>query len=63
MEARILSVSDTVEAMVSDRPYRPAQGVDTALAEVEKNKGIFYDADVAETCLKLFREKRFSFPA
>ena len=63
MEARILSVSDTVEAMVSDRPYRPAQGVKTALAEIEKNKGIFYDADVAETCLKLFREKRFSFPA
>jgi PAS domain S-box-containing protein len=63
MEARILSVSDTVEAMVSDRPYRPAQGVQAALAEVEKNKGIFYDVDVAETCLKLFREKRFSFPA
>jgi PAS domain S-box-containing protein len=63
MEARILALSDTVEAMVSDRPYRPAQGVKTALAEVEKNKGIFYDADVAETCLKLFREKRFSFPA
>ena len=62
MEARILSVSDTMEAMVSPRPYRPAQGPKTALAEVEKNKGILYDADVAETCLKLFREKRFSFP-
>jgi PAS domain S-box-containing protein/putative nucleotidyltransferase with HDIG domain len=63
MEARILALSDTVEAMVSHRPYRPAQGPKLALAEVEKNKGIFYDADVAETCLKLFREKRFSFPA
>jgi PAS domain S-box-containing protein len=63
MEARILSVSDTVEAMVSDRPYRPAQGVQMALAEVEKNKGTFYDAVVAETCLKLFRGKGFSFPA
>jgi HD-GYP domain-containing protein (c-di-GMP phosphodiesterase class II) len=63
MEARILSVSDTVEAMVSDRPYRPAQGVQMALAEVEKNKGLAYDAVVVETCLKLFREKGFSFPA
>jgi len=63
MEARILSLADTVEAMVSHRPYRPAQGPQLALAEVEKNKGILYDAVVAETCLKLFREKRFSFPA
>ena len=63
MEARILSVSDTMEAMVSHRPYRPGQGVNTALAEVEKNKGILYDAAVAETCLKLFRKKRFRFPA
>ena len=63
MEARILSLSDTVEAMISNRPYRPALGPKMALAEVEKNKGIFYDADVAETCLKLFRGKRFSFPA
>jgi PAS domain S-box-containing protein/putative nucleotidyltransferase with HDIG domain len=63
MEARILCVADTMEAMVSHRPYRPALGPKLALAEVEKGKGILYDADVAETCLKLFREKRFSFPA
>jgi PAS domain S-box-containing protein/putative nucleotidyltransferase with HDIG domain len=63
LEARILSLADTVEAMVSHRPYRPAQGPQLALAEIEKNKGILYDAVVAETCLKLFREKRFSFPA
>jgi PAS domain S-box-containing protein/putative nucleotidyltransferase with HDIG domain len=63
MEARILCVADTMEAMVSDRPYRPALGPKLALAEVEKGKGILYDADVAETCLKLFRGKRFSFPA
>ena len=63
LEARILSVSDTMEAMVSHRPYRPALGPKAALAEIKEGKGIRYDADVAEACLKLFREKRFSFPA
>jgi len=61
IEARILAVSDTVEAMASHRPYRPARGIKIALEEIEKNKGVIYDSDVAEACLKLFREKKFSF--
>ncbi|MCX5814295.1 MAG: PAS domain S-box protein [Proteobacteria bacterium] len=61
LEARILAVADVVEAIASHRPYRPAKGIDAALEEIEKNKGILYDAGVAEACLKLFREKEFSF--
>ena len=60
-EARILSVADTVEAMASHRPYRPALGVNRALEEVERNRGTLYDTDVVNTCLELFREKNFSF--
>jgi len=45
--------------MASHRPYRPALGIDAALHEVEKNRGIFYDDAVAAACLKLFREKGF----
>jgi HD-GYP domain-containing protein (c-di-GMP phosphodiesterase class II) len=45
--------------MASYRPYRPALGIDTALEEIEKNKGIFYDAVVVNACVRLFREKRF----
>jgi putative nucleotidyltransferase with HDIG domain len=59
IEARILAVADTVEAMVSHRPYRPALGVDAALSEIEKNKGIIYDTAAADACLRLFREKRY----
>jgi putative nucleotidyltransferase with HDIG domain len=59
IEARILAVSDVVEAMASHRPYRPALGVDTALNEIEKNSGIFYDKTVAAACLRLFREKGY----
>jgi PAS domain S-box-containing protein/putative nucleotidyltransferase with HDIG domain len=59
IEARILTVADVVEAMASHRPYRPGLGIDAALNEIEKNKGIFYDDAVADACLRLFREKDF----
>ena len=59
MEARILTVADVVEAMASHRPYRPGLGIDAALNEIEKNRGIFYDNVVADACLRLFREKGF----
>ncbi|MGA2531692.1 MAG: HD domain-containing phosphohydrolase [Candidatus Aminicenantales bacterium] len=61
MEARILAVSDTVEAMSSNRPYRPSPGLGVALEEIEKNKGVLFDADVAAACLKVFKEKGFRF--
>ena len=61
LEARILAVSDVVEAMASHRPYRPALGIEAALEEIEKNKGVFYDPDVVSACLTLFREKGFEF--
>lgn len=61
LESKILTVADVVEAMVSHRPYRTALGVEPALAEIIKNRGILYDEDVVDICLKLFEEKRFSF--
>ena len=60
-EAKILSVADVVEAMASHRPYRPAFGIDVALEEISKNKGVFYDPEVVDACLKVFREKSFGF--
>jgi HD-GYP domain-containing protein (c-di-GMP phosphodiesterase class II) len=59
MEARIMAVADVVEAMASHRPYRSALGIDAALEEIEKNRGTLYDNTVADTCLRLFREKGF----
>jgi len=61
MEARRLSVSDVVEFMASFRPYRPALGIDAALEEIEKNKGILYDLEVVDACLRLFKEKGYRF--
>ena len=59
LEARIIAVADVVEAIASHRPYRPALGIPAALEEIEKNKGILYDARVVEACLQLFTEKGF----
>jgi PAS domain S-box-containing protein len=59
IEARILNVADVVEAMASHRPYRPALGINAALEEIEKNKGTLYDADAADACIRLFRERGF----
>jgi len=47
--------------MSSHRPYRPALGIDKALEEISKNKGILYDPKVVDACLKLFKEKEFKF--
>ncbi len=63
LEARILAVADTVEAMGSHRPYRPAVGMDKALAEIEDGSRIRFDAEIVDACLRLFREKRFIFAA
>jgi len=61
LEAKIIGVADVVEAMSSFRPYRPAKGIDAALGEISKNKGVLYDPEVVDACLKLFKEKGFKF--
>ena len=61
LEARILAVADVVETMVSNRSYRPAVGLEAALKEISANKGILYDADVADACVRVFKERGFRF--
>ena len=60
LEARIVCVADVVEAMACHRPYRPALGFESALAEIEKNSGLFYDQVVVAACQRLFLEKKFT---
>jgi|GEM_PF-2913484 len=60
--AKILAVSDVVEAMSSFRPYRPALDISEALAEIANNKGILYDPSVVDCCLELFKKDNFKIP-
>lgn len=59
--ARILAVADVVEAMASHRPYRPALGIERALAEIEQGAGKLYDEAVAAACLNVFKKQGFLF--
>jgi HD-GYP domain-containing protein (c-di-GMP phosphodiesterase class II) len=61
LEARILMVADVVEAMSSHRPYRPAIGLEGAMAEIAANRSKFYDERVVDTCIRLFAENGFNF--
>jgi PAS domain S-box-containing protein/putative nucleotidyltransferase with HDIG domain len=59
LEARIIAVADVIEAMAGHRPYRASLGMDLALKEIEENRGLLYDKDVADICLKLFHSGKF----
>jgi PAS domain S-box-containing protein/putative nucleotidyltransferase with HDIG domain len=52
-EARVLAVADTVEAMITHRPYRPALGIQAALDEVVNNKGVLYDSAAVDALLQI----------
>ncbi|MBF0520657.1 MAG: HD-GYP domain-containing protein [Nitrospirae bacterium] len=55
LEARIICVSDVVEAMANHRPYRAALGVDKAMEEIAKSSGSLYDSDVVSACVSVFK--------
>jgi putative nucleotidyltransferase with HDIG domain len=44
--ARIFSVADTLDAITSDRPYRPKQTIEAARAEIQRCSGSQFDPDV-----------------
>ncbi len=58
-EARILTVADIVESISSDRPYRPALGIDAAIAEITRLRGIRLDPPVVDACLALLARGDF----
>ena len=62
IEARILAVADTVEAMCSDRPYRKALGMDAALDELNKNAGKLFDPHLVAACTRLVRQRGYVLP-
>jgi len=51
--ARIFSVADTLDAITSDRPYRPAQSLKAARAEIVRWSGRQFDPDVVRVFLEM----------
>ncbi|MEI6153265.1 MAG: HD domain-containing phosphohydrolase [Deltaproteobacteria bacterium] len=61
IEARIIAVANTMESKALPNPQAPGIGIEKTLLEIEKNKGILYDEQVVEACLKLFKDGGFKF--
>lgn len=53
MEARIITCCDSWNAMRTDRAYRKALPVDTALAELKANAGLQFDPQVVSVLVQI----------
>ncbi len=53
LEARILNVCDSVEAMASDRPYHRALSIDQIIAEVQRCAGTQFDPLVTQAFIRI----------
>jgi putative nucleotidyltransferase with HDIG domain len=51
--ARIFSIADTLDAIMSDRPYRPAQSFAAARDEIERWSGRQFDPEVVRVFLDM----------
>ena len=54
--ARIIAVADSFDAMVSNRVYRPGLGVDRALQELIRSRGVQFDGEVVDAFLRMMEE-------
>jgi putative two-component system response regulator len=57
LEARILSVADTYDAMTTNRAYRSGLSHDKAMAEIERCSGAQFDPVIAQAFLSIPFEK------
>ena len=62
LEARILSVADAYDAIVSDRPYRKGSAPFEAKEIIQKRLGIDFDPQVVKAFLTAFRKRNLEIP-
>jgi len=61
LENRILGICDVVEAMSSNRPYRPARSKGEVVEEIKGGRGVKYDANVVDIMLQIIESEEFEF--
>ena len=61
-EGRLLAVADVLESMASHRPYRPALGIEAAIAELDRNRETFYDGHIVDTVKHMVNDKGYTLP-
>ena len=61
-EARVLRVADSVEAMMSHRPFRRARSLDYVISELNAGAGTNYEPAIVDACLDLLCQEHYCFP-
>lgn len=56
MEAKIILVADSFDAMTSNRPYRKPMSVNDAIQELRTYSGIWYEKEIVEALVEVVRE-------
>jgi putative two-component system response regulator len=51
IEARIVAVADVLDALLSDRPYRPAMSIEEATATIQEGRGTQFDPEIVDVLL------------
>jgi hypothetical protein len=63
LEARIITVADVYDALISDRPYRKAMSPFEARDIIEKGSGTEFDPSVVKAFLKAFKNREMDVPS
>jgi len=58
LAARIILISDTIDAMTTDRPYRKRLGLEVVIAELQKCKGTQFDPDLVDVAISSVAVRR-----
>lgn len=61
LPARLFAIVDVYDALVSDRPYRPAWSKDAALNYLQEHQGILFDPALVAEFVGLMQEKEFDY--
>lgn len=59
LEARIVAVADTFDAIITDRPYRKGESIEKAIEILSSKRGEAFDPDIVEVFLSLVKEETF----
>ncbi|MDH2436204.1 HD domain-containing phosphohydrolase [Pokkaliibacter sp. MBI-7] len=62
LEARILRVADSVEAMLSHRPFRRSYSQEETMTRLKLGSGTLYDPRIVDACLQLFSQQGYHMP-
>jgi len=57
LEARIMCVTDSFDAMTSKRSYREDRGIEWAVQEIKKNRGTQFDPSVVQAFLSIWKRE------